>query len=214
MGRGKSREPIGNGKAVEKHPLYEEIYELARSRFSGDSIVRLLQYRHAAEFEAGTLPPLPHARTVYRFLRERMPEKDVLPLRELVVKLNSLDRKVDLVEQLQHLYMVAEDRVARLMEMERPLPFPIPGLDKAVETLLKVSTQLWRVGQDLGMYPRSPGAWLTMGIKTGGGGMVLLQLGDGPPRQIDLASPDLASLPQEELDALRAMKALPAGKSE
>lgn len=143
-----------------------------------------------------------------------MPEKDLLPARTLQKKLDSLDEKVDLMQRLQVLYGEAEDRVARLIEGEAKFPLPMPGTDKAIETLLKIGEQLWRLGQDVGLYPRSPGARLTMGLKAGGPGggtTVLLQLGDGPPRQIDLTSPDLSSLPQEELDALRAMKALPAG---
>lgn len=221
MGSGKSKGRTGDGKVVESHPLYEEIYDLACNRYSSESIVRMLQYQHAAEFESGEIPPLPNVRTIHRWRRHRTPEKDVLPLRVLQQKLDSLDQKIDLMQATQQLYAVAEDRVARLTSVEENLDLPLPGVDQAIQTLLKIGEQLWRLGQDVGLYPRQPGAWLTMGLKEGGagGGMVLLQLGDGPPRQIDLRSPDLSQLQQEELDALRAMPiegeavVLPEGKN-
>ena len=197
----------GLTKVVEQHPLFEEIYELARNRYSPENKVRLLQYQHAAEFEAGELPPLPHVRTIRRWLKNRMPEKDMLPLRVLEAKLQTLDRKIDLMRSHQQLYTVAEDRVARLMGLEENLPVPLPGIDRAIETLLKIGTQVWRVGQDLGLYPRQPGAALAMGVKgpSGEAAFAVLQVGEGPPRLLDLQNLDLTNLSEPELQALRQL---------
>jgi hypothetical protein len=78
-------------------------------------------------------------------------------------KLKDLDVKVDLFRSLQQVYRLAEERLARATETEEGLPAPMPGVDKAVETLLRVGDMLWRIGQDIGLNPR-PGGSAQFGV--------------------------------------------------
>lgn len=213
MGKRRSKKITGLGRSVEEHPLYEEILELARHRFTPESIVKLLQWQYRAAFENETLPPLPTVRTFHRWRNERMPDADVLPPRVLEARLKRLDRKVDLLQQLQDLYTAQENRVAAMLQSQEGFPLLMPAVDRAVETLLKIAEQLWRVGQDMGLYPRGPGATVAMGVKGADGtaAFAILQVGDAPSRMIDLANLDLSSLSELEMTALRRLQ-LPAPK--
>jgi hypothetical protein len=70
-------------------------------------------------------------------------------------KLKDIEVKVDLFRSLQQVYRLAEDRLSRATETEEGLPALMPGVDKAVETLLRVGDMMWRIGQDIGVNPRS-----------------------------------------------------------
>jgi hypothetical protein len=91
--------------------------------------------------------------------------------------------------------------------MHEGFPVPFPRVDKAVETLLRIAEVLWRVGQDMGLYPRQAGGALAMGIKGADGtaAFAVLQVGDAPSRMIDLRNLDLSSLSEPELQTLRQL---------
>ena len=153
------------GESVEQHPLFEEIHELLRHRFSPETIVSMMRWQYGQLLEQ---TPLPSARTISRWRDRHMPPAEILPPGLVERKLKDLDVKIDLFQSLQQVYRLAEERLARATETEGGLPAPMPGVDKAVETLLRVGEMMWRIGQDIGVNPRSGpsaqfGVFLPMG---------------------------------------------------
>jgi hypothetical protein len=145
----------GLGQSLEGHPLFDEIYELLRNRFSPETIVRMLQWQYGDALEK---TPLPSSRTIHRWRLKRMPPSDLLPPGLLESKLGEIPVKVDLFQSLQNAYRTAEERLARAVESEAPLQgIPLPVTDKAFETVVRVGELLLKVGQDLGLYPRAGG---------------------------------------------------------
>jgi len=141
------------GRSAEAHPLFPEIYDLLQHHFSPETVVRALQWQHGEALER--MPPLPSARTIHRWRQRHMPAADLLPPRLLEKKLEEVDIKIDLFKSLQQAYQVAEDRLAKGLGTEEMLQgLPLSSVDRAFETLLRVGEQLWKVGQDLGLYPR------------------------------------------------------------
>lgn len=154
--RGPKPKPEGQndlGRSLEEHPLFEEIEELLRHRFSPDTIIRMIEWRYGPE-QLEKMPPLPSRRTLHRWRSQHMPPADLLPARLVEQKLQQLELKVDLFKSLQNVYVLAEDRVARALGTEEELVVPMPGTDKALESLLAVGELMWRVGQDIGANPR------------------------------------------------------------
>jgi hypothetical protein len=162
------------GRCVEVHPLFGEIYELLRDRFSPETVVHMLQWRYGEALER--MPPLPSARTIHRWRRRHMPPGDLLPPSLVGQKLKEMDVKVDLWKALQNAYRLAEDRLHKALITEQTLQgVPLSSTDRAIETVLRVGEQLWKVGQDLGLYPRwgvqvgQVNVYLHVGKETGGG---------------------------------------------
>jgi hypothetical protein len=147
------------GRSVEAHPLFPEIYDLLQHCFRPETVVLTLQWRYAEDLHR--MPPLPSTRTIRRWRERHMPPGDLLPPSLVAEKLTQADAKVDLWQELQNVYQVAEDRLARALSTEEMLQgVPLLATDRAFLTLLRVAQQLWSVGQDLGLYPRwgLPGA--------------------------------------------------------
>jgi hypothetical protein len=149
------------GESVEQHPLFGEIRELLRYRFSAETIVGMMRWQYGQLLEQ---TPLPSARTITRWRDRHMPPGDIMPAGLVERKLKDIEVKVDLFRSLQQVYRLAEDRLSRATETEEGLPAPMPGVDKAVETLLRVGDMFWKVGQDLGIYPRSGGGGAQFGV--------------------------------------------------
>ena len=148
------------GQSVEQHPLFDEIHELLRYRFSAETIVGMMRWQYGQLLEQ---TPLPSARTITRWRDRHMAPGDILPAGLVERKLKDLEVKVDLFRSLQQVYRLAEERLARATETEEGLPAPMPGVDKAVETLLRVGDMMWRIGQDIGVNPR-PGGSAQFGV--------------------------------------------------
>lgn len=153
------------GQAVEQHPLFDEIYELLRHRFSPQTIVSMMRWQYGQLLEK---TPLPSARTISRWRDRHMPAAEILPSGLVERKLKDLEVKVDLFRSLQQVYRLLEDRLCRSMQTEEGLPASMPSVDKDVETLLRVGEMMWRIGQDIGVNPRSGpsaqfGVFLPMG---------------------------------------------------
>jgi hypothetical protein len=145
----------GLGQSLEEHPLFSEIYDLLCNRFSPETVVRMLQWQYGDALEK---TPLPSARTIHRWRLNRMPAADLLPPGLLEKKLGEIPVKVDMFQSLQNVYRAAEDRLSKAIESEEPLQgIPLPVIDKAFETLSRIGELLWKVGQDLGLYPRAGG---------------------------------------------------------
>jgi len=141
------------GRSVEAHPLFPEIYDLLRHHFSPETVARTLQWQYREALE--NMPPLPSARTMHRWRRRHMPPGDLLPPSLVEDKLAQVDAKIDLWQSLQNVYQVAEDRLARALDTEEMLQgLPLSSVDRAFETLLRCAELLLRTGQDLGLYPR------------------------------------------------------------
>jgi len=140
------------GESVEAHPLFGEIHDLLCHRFSGETIVGMLRWQYGDLLEKA---PLPSARTITRWRDRHMPPGEILPPGLVERKLKQLDTKIDLLKSLQQVYRLAEDRLSRATQTEEGLPAPMPGVDRAVETLLRVGEMMWRIGQDIGVNPRS-----------------------------------------------------------
>jgi len=157
-GRGRPPMPEGGhavGQSVMAHPLFSEIYELLQMRWSPVSIVGHLESRHATHFRTGAYPPLPSERVIRRYRNEHLQAHEVLPPSLIEAKLGQVPVQIDLFKSLQLAYQLAEDRIAFHLTAEESQRVPVPGLDKAYETMLKIGEMLWRVGQDLGLYPRA-----------------------------------------------------------
>jgi hypothetical protein len=137
---------------LKNHPLFEQIDEYLRARYSPQTVLSMLAREYASELDR--MPPLPSARTLERYRQEQIPEADLLPRRLIERRLEGVNRKVDLWQSLQDLYVMAEERVAKLAAIEDQLQLPVPGVDKVFATVLAVGKQMWEVGQDLGVYPR------------------------------------------------------------
>lgn len=191
------------GKKVEQHPLFEEIAELCRHRFSPETIVRMLSWQYREALEAGRLPPLPGFRTIHRWREHQMPAADLLPQRLVEAQLGRMEVKIDVFQSLQQVYTLVENRVARHLAVEEKMNLPIPGLDRAVESLLKVGSQLWQVGQDIGAYPKAGIKISLDGELRGPPATVILQLPNRAPRVLELSELDLSTLSTAELEALR-----------
>lgn len=202
---GGSKANEGLGKKVEQHPLFEEIAELCRHRFSPETIVRILSWQYRDAIEAGRLPPLPGFRTIHRWREHQMAPAELLPPRLVEQQLERIETKVDVFQSLQQVYTIAENRIARHIALEEKMELPVPGLDRALETLLKVGSQLWQVGQDIGAYPKAGIKISLDGELRGPPATVILQLPNRPPRVLELSTLDLSTLSTAELEALREL---------
>lgn len=143
-----------SGRLIEQHPLFDEVRDMLAHHFNTETIVRMLETRFQVGFQNGSLPPLPSARTIRRWREEHMPGTAFLPESVIQTKLKNVDIQIDYYQSLQRVYSLAEDRVARFATVEDDFPMPLPGLKDAFETLLKVGEQMWKIGQDMGLYPR------------------------------------------------------------
>lgn len=206
--RKKKVPPIEHSRVVTEHPLYDEIADFTRQRFSAKNIWLMLQFRYQEDIAAGRMLELPSVRSIERWRQTTSAPKDLLPLRKLTERLGSMQRQVAMFDQLQELYHAAEDRVVKLLAFEDNMPVPMPGTDKAIETLIRVGLNLWQVGQDLGAYPKPNSGGLTLGMQQGGDGKssIVLQLGSGPPRVIDTRTMDMTTFSDDELKALAEMQ--------
>lgn len=143
------------GKVVEEHPLFDEIYERLRHHQSPDFVLRTLDQEYSRELRDGTMKALPAVRSVRNWIILHMPPQDFLPPSQLDEKLENIELKIDLFQSLQKAYQTAENRLVKHLETEETMAIPVPGIDKAYETLLRIGDQVWRIGQDLGLYPRA-----------------------------------------------------------
>lgn len=156
MGRPRNPKGLqGTGKVIESHPLFDEMYHMLENNFSAETVVRLLMFQHAEDLQDPSYPPLPSTRSIDRWRVEHLPPRQALPGTIVDRKLANIDIKVDLFGTLQRQLAIAEGRLERHVETEQSLSLPIPGVDKAAETVLRTGELLWRVGQDLGIYPRA-----------------------------------------------------------
>jgi hypothetical protein len=141
------------GSSLKSHPLFEEIDNLLRTRYNPTSILKLLAFVYSARMDK--LPPLPSARTLERYRQREIPEVDLLPARLIEKRIEKINRSVDVFASVQLVYVAAEARLARLLEQEDRLPWPMSDVDKAFATVGEAGDQLWRIGQDIGVFPNS-----------------------------------------------------------
>jgi hypothetical protein len=185
------------GRSVEEHPLFPQILDLLRRRFSAPAVLRALRGEHAAELR--TMPPLPSVSTLQRYRSQKMPAKELLPASLLQTKLRQLEMRVDMGNSLQGLYQLAEDRAVRAFKTEEGLPQPIPGTDRALQTVIKLAELICRVGRDLGLHPR-PGASLQE-ANEGDQRTVVIQFESGGQRTIGRLA-DFETLSDYELQQI------------
>jgi len=202
------QEPAGPGAIVLRHPLQEEIHEMVVSGFSPQSIHSLLSHQYRIAIELEEIPPLPSYRAIYRYRDEHVSDAEILPTRQLTKRLQGAQARIDLMQRLQDLFVDAENRYSLARDTEEGLKLPLPGTDKALESLLHIAEQIWKVGQDLGLYPRSHTPLVQVGVGVGvrPGRTVILQVGEGPPRVVDLMDPE--SVKALSLDELRVLHRL------
>jgi len=171
------------GTTLRDYPLFEDIDEYLRARYSSLTILRLLQWQYGDDLEQGRIPPLPSARTLDRYRAAEIPEADLLPRRLIEARLEGLNKKVDLFKSLEELYITAEERVARALQTEDSFNMPVPGTDKAYETVLAVAEQLWKIGQEIGVYPRHGRTFVAL---SSGGALIATE--DPTDEQIELVA--------------------------
>jgi len=148
----KQQVELGRASVLKEHPLFDEIDNMLRSRYSPTTVVSLLRWQYGDAI--GKMPPLPSVRTLERYRADEIAEVDLLPARLIEKRVASLNTKLDLFESLTNLYITAEERLARVLEVEDGFPMVVPGVDKAYETALAIAQVLWRIGQDIGIHPR------------------------------------------------------------
>lgn len=142
------------GRVLEEHPLFDEIHDLLKHAWAPETVWRQIGHLYADELSSGRMKALPSSRTISRWRDDHMAPTGTFPERLLEKKLGGMEAKIDLFQSLQKMYVVAENRMAKSAEAEENLPFPHPGIDRAMDTVMKIADQLWRVGQDLGLFPR------------------------------------------------------------
>lgn len=192
------------GRCVEEHVLFDEISEMLASGCSPDWVRTTLSYQHQVAIADGDIAPLPDRASLYAWRSSRMPAATIVPPRLLEEKMSQLTEHVDLMRALTLLYAEAENRVAKMFEIQQKLDFPLPNVDQAIQTLLRIGEQLWQVGGDCGLFPRPAGATVAMGVRgaDGSAAFMLLKVGEGPSRMVDLRNPDLSVLSEPEMAAV------------
>ena len=138
---------------VRIHPLRDQIDSYLRDHYSPRTVLRLLETEYGERLEE--MPPLPSVRSIERYRANHVLTHDLLPAHLIEQRLQDIGPKIDMFGSLQQAFRLAEDRLARLYEAEEAFPFGLPAFDKACAALVRLGELLWRVGQDLGIYPRA-----------------------------------------------------------
>lgn len=136
-------------------PFRDAIEELLKAGWAARRVERFLRERYAAEPELAAAIPSHGAMSAWA--KKNLRPKDVVPASLLNQMLGKAAVDIDVVGELQVLIPVLANRLGAALRFEQSLGGPaVDAVDKAAKTYLDALAMIWRIGQDLGMYPNKP----------------------------------------------------------